>query len=324
LESALAQTWENKEIIFVDDGSTDVSLTIARAFEPQGINVISQPNKGASAARNQALKEAQGDFIQYLDADDLLAPDKIECQVVLLNNQENLNCVASGEWARFYKRPAEAQFVPQPLWTDMAPADWLICVLENHWMMHPAAWLVPRSLAEAAGNWNESLSLDDDGEYFCRIVLASQGIKFCWGAKSYYRSGLTSSLSGSRSRSAWESALRSLKLSTQHLLSVENSTRSRHACATALQRFVYEAYPHVPDLQQQAAALVQQWGGSTVKPIGGPLFHLLATGIGWKQAKRVQQFVYRYGYRRVAIGGKVANFIQLLKFQNEQHQSQGR
>ncbi len=96
IESALAQTWKNIEIIIVDDGSTDNSLAIAKSFESSIVKVISQENKGASTARNIALKEAQGDFIQYLDADDLLAPDKIELQVGLLENNGDCNLVASG------------------------------------------------------------------------------------------------------------------------------------------------------------------------------------------------------------------------------------
>ena len=71
LESALAQTWQNKEIIVVDDGSSDGSLSIAQKFSSSKVAVISQKNRGASSARNLALGKAQGDFIQYLDADDL-------------------------------------------------------------------------------------------------------------------------------------------------------------------------------------------------------------------------------------------------------------
>src|SRR5713101_7558887 len=65
IQSALDQTWPAKEIIAVDDGSTD---------------------RGAGAARNRALSEAQGEFIQYLDADDFLAADKIEIQMKRLSN----------------------------------------------------------------------------------------------------------------------------------------------------------------------------------------------------------------------------------------------
>lgn len=105
LESALQQTWKNTEIIVVDDGSSDGSLAVAKKFESNGVKVISQTNKGASAARNRALQEAQGDFIQYLDADDLLAPDKIERQMQLLDCDRNSDYIVSGAWARFTKLP---------------------------------------------------------------------------------------------------------------------------------------------------------------------------------------------------------------------------
>ncbi|MGB3652983.1 MAG: glycosyltransferase family 2 protein [Rivularia sp. (in: cyanobacteria)] len=305
IESALSQTWNNIEIIIVDDGSKDNTLAVAKKYELGKVKVISQPNKGASAARNTAFREAQGDFIQYLDADDLLAPDKIERQLKLLGNTTS-DFVAAGEWARFYHTFSEALFIPQALWADMSPVDWLICAWEHQYMMHPAAWLVPRKLAEVAGYWNENLSLDDDGEYFSRVVLASQGVKFCWGAKSYYRSGIEGSLSGSKSDNAWKSAFLSIELGMKNLLEIENSSRTRHACATRLQHFVYEVYPNVSDLAQKAELKVEEFGGSSLKPLGGPIFQLLSNVLGWKAAKHIQNFAYKYGYSKAAWGWKLA------------------
>lgn len=293
LESALAQTWQNQEIIVVDDGSTDNSLQIAKSFESNILKVISQENCGASAARNCALKAAQGDFIQYLDADDLLAPNKIGLQLNMLLN-ENSDCIATGEWARFYKTPSEALFFPQPVWSDKLPVDWLICSWEGGGMMHPAAWLVPRQIAEIAGSWDETLSLNDDGEYFCRVILASKEVKFCWGAKTYYRSGISNSLSGRKSPDALESAFRSVELSTNHLLAQENSQRTRAACASAFQSFVYDVYPDMPELVQKAEAHVQSLGGSNMLPQGGFMFQLLSKVVGWKQTKITQRFIYSY------------------------------
>src|SRR5258707_13697146 len=77
LRSAIAQTWARKEIIVVDDGSTDQTLTVARRFESDGVRVVSQKNQGAAAARNTALSFSQGDYIQRLHAADRLATDKI-------------------------------------------------------------------------------------------------------------------------------------------------------------------------------------------------------------------------------------------------------
>lgn len=288
LESALAQTWQNKEIILVDDGSTDNSLEVAKQFESRGVKVIPQQNKGAGAARNRALSQAEGDFLQYLDADDLLAPDKIERQIQLLQDG-NSQFVAAGEWARFYQAPAEAKFTPEPVWHDMPPVDWLICSWEGGGMMHPAAWLIPRALAHRVGFWNETRAPNDDAEYFCRVVLASLGVKFCYGAKSYYRSGNTSSLSSTKSRAGWESAFHILELCTQHLLAKEDSPRTRHACATSLLRLIYAVYPDAPELVQQLETQVKLLGGSNLKPSGGAIFQLTALVLGWKLAKQIQR-----------------------------------
>src|SRR5919199_5243439 len=81
IESALAQTWPKKEIIIVDDGSSDQTLQIVKQFASKTVLIVTQANHGASVARNTAFSLCQGDYIQWLDADDLLAPDKIEKQV---------------------------------------------------------------------------------------------------------------------------------------------------------------------------------------------------------------------------------------------------
>jgi glycosyltransferase involved in cell wall biosynthesis len=308
IESALAQTWKNKEIIIVDDGSTDESLAIARSYGSKQVKVITQDNQGASTARNVAYQNCIGDYIQYLDADDLLSPDKIDRQLGLLANFPNT--IATCEWARFHHNPEEAQFAPQAVWQDFKPVDFLVALWEYRLMMHPAAWLVPRSIAEKAGKWNEELSLNDDGEYFARVVLASQEVKFCWGAKSYYRSGNLASLSASNSYLAWKSALKAIDLSTDHLLAKEDSIRTRQVCATVLQRLIYEIYPDAPDLIQQAEAKVQLLGGSDFPFSGGPALNLIIKILGWQRARKLQKIVYRYGYRGVAIGRHLQKITQ--------------
>jgi len=298
LTSALAQTWVNIEIIVVDDGSTDHTLAAARKFASTRVQVISQPNGGASAARNRALKAAQGNYIQYLDADDLLEPDKIERQLELLVNG-NPDWIASGAWARFFDHPSRSQFVPQMLWTDAAPVDWLVTAWTHHLMMHPAAWLVPRHISERAGPWDETLSLDDDGEYFSRVILASSMIKFCAAVKTYYRSGMAASLSGRRSPEALLSGYRSIELGCAHLLSQEDSARTRRTCAARYQRFIYEVYPAVPELMALAQAKVAALGGARAPVNGGPVFRLAASVVGWKLARRLQLFGYARGYKSI-------------------------
>ena len=287
LKSVLSQTWMSKEVIVVDDGSTDNSLSIAKQFEAGNVKVIIQENRGASAARNRALKEAQGDFIQYLDADDLLAPNKIECQINLLEQWGNDYLIA-GKWGRFYNSILETNFVEESVWNDMPPVEWLVCSWEGGGMMPLHSWLISRDIASQAGDWNENLSLNDDGEYFCRVLLASQGVKYCAGAKCYYRSGLPNSLSGLRSHQAVESLLLSLEICSNYLIEKENSLKTRHACATSFQRFIYSNYPYFPDLVSKAEEKVAFFGGSDLKISGGKGFSFISDIIGWKLAKRLQ------------------------------------
>ncbi len=126
IRSVLAQTWPRTEIIVVDDGSRDQTLSIAGQFASKNVSVVAQDNQGASAARNRALALSQGEFIQWLDADDLLARDKIAKQVEALERCGNDRTLFSSAWGRFYYRIDRASFVPTPLWCDLSPVEWLI------------------------------------------------------------------------------------------------------------------------------------------------------------------------------------------------------
>ena len=299
LESALAQTWPHQEIIVVNDGSTDRSLQIARQYEGRGLRVLHQPNRGASAARNAAFAACRGEWIEFLDADDLLAPDKIERQMQLAATVGPAFMLC-GSWSRFAHSPADADFPPQPLSGDFTPTDWTVTKFERNAMTHPAAWLTPRALAERAGPWDESLSLDDDGEYFTRVVLASRGVRCCREAVSYYRSGLADSLSRTKSEKAWASAYRSVELSTGRLLAAEDTPRTRRACATACRQFCFEAYPQARALRARAEGRLHELGFVLGAPDWGPAFKALSRITGWRFAQRVRQWSHQLGYKRLA------------------------
>src|SRR5580704_5983117 len=129
IRSVLAQTWPQKEIIIVNDGSRDGTLAVARSFESAQVKVIDQENRGQDASFNVAYRICQGDLIEFLDADDVMDPAKLEKQIARLNT-EGTDCVASGRWARFYDKPGDGSFVPEPFWTDMDPIDWLVSAWE--------------------------------------------------------------------------------------------------------------------------------------------------------------------------------------------------
>lgn len=293
LESALAQSWPRCEVILVDDGSTDGSLEVARKFEARGVRIFRQANAGASAARNRALREAGGDFIQFLDADDLISPGKIAAQVALLK-QRPPGVLATCAWGRFTDDPGTAKFVDEAVGRDFRGLDFAVLCAGTGAMMHPSAWLAPRAVLDRAGPWNEALSLNDDGEYFCRAALAGTGLAFCPepAARSYYRSGLSQSLSQRRSEAARRSQFRSLELIAEHLLGAEASPRTRQAVADLFQRYLHDFFPHPADLMRQAAARVAENGGSNLRPSLGPRAAALSLLIGWRNVRRIQNLFH--------------------------------
>lgn len=289
LASALAQTHPRCEIIVVDDGSKDRTLDLASKVAARAsgrIQVTSQSNAGASAARNHALRLAVGEFIQYLDADDLLSPRKIELQLESLK-LEPRGMLATCRWGRFVGDPASARFVDDAVFRDFDPIAWLLLHAAQARMMHPAAWLTPRAVAERAGPWDETLSLNDDGEYFARVVLASAGITFTAApdAATYYRSGIAGSLSRRRSPAACSSLHRAGQLLATHLRATEDSARVRQALADHWMHLAYELYPDAPGLSRDAENRSRALGGSTVSPPLGGRARLLSRLIGWRLAR---------------------------------------
>jgi len=267
IKSAIGQTWRHKEIIVIDDGSTDKTLATAQQFESNEVRVVTQPNQGAAVARNTAFSLAQGDYIQWLDADDILDPRKIESQVQKIKNGLSHRTLLSGAWAYFIYRPSKARFIPTLLWHDLSPVEWLTRKMANNLHMQTDNWLVSRALTEAAGPWDRRLFRDNDGEYFCRVILASDGVQFVPDAKSYYRDVGSKSISHiGGSNKKLDSLLISLKLHVHYLLSLEDSERTRAACLGYLQTWLHHFYPSRPDLIEQAQQLADSLGGRLSLP----------------------------------------------------------
>src|SRR5262249_9071868 len=149
----------------------DNTLAIARRFASELVSVVDQENRGPCAARNKAFELCQGDYVQWLDADDLLSRDKISKQMKIAAECESKRVLFSCAWGYFIYRPAKARFVPTPLWCDLSPAEWLYRKMSENLHMQTATWLVSRKLTEAAGPWNTELQVNNDGEYFCRVLL---------------------------------------------------------------------------------------------------------------------------------------------------------
>lgn len=288
LESVLAQTWQNFEIIVVNDGSTDQSADVLNAVADPRVTVIHEHCGSAAKARNRAFSEAQGDYVKFFDADDLLSPEHLECQMSRLEGRQD--AIAISEWGRFYYDDFSTfKANPQEVLRDMKATDWLVEAWRDaRPMMQPGMFLIPRSSLDILVAWDESLSLIDDFEFFARVLSQSQEVLFTPGATLYYRSGVSGSLSGHKSRQAVESAFHSLLRGTGHLLATRDDPEARRSCANVLQDFIYTYYPDHADLREEIADRVAELGGSDLDPDGPPRFKQLRRIVGWKAARRIQ------------------------------------
>jgi len=289
VRSALAQTWERKEIIIVDDGSRDQTLAVARTFESASVKVVTQANQGAAATRNHACSLAQGDYVQWLDADDLFGREKISRQMEAALRLGDPKQLLASEWAYFMYRPHKADFSPSLLWEDLSPVEWMTRKMEGNLHMQTATWLVSRELTKAAGPWNPEMHVDDDGEYFARVIMASNGIKFVPGSRVYYRISPASRLSyiGNNPRKM-EAQLHSMELNIGYLRSLEDSPRVRQACVTYLNNWQIHFHPERPDLVQRAQQLAQSMGGNLPAPCLSWKYGWIQKLFGWSAAKRSQ------------------------------------
>lgn len=286
IKSALAQTWPKKEIIIVDDGSRDDTLPIARQFASPCVSVHTQENSGASVARNKAFSLSQGDFIQWLDADDLLSPHKISAQVQAWKGNPAKRDVLSTGWGYFVCRKEKAQFTPSSLWRDLSPAEWLLLKFTTNHFMQTSVWLVSRELTAAAGPWNTQLTLDDDGEYFCRVVLASDRVRFVPGRNVFYRKGIDSLSVIGHSNKKLESQLLSIRLQVEHLHSFDDSMKA--ALVKYLQSYMILFYPNRPDLVKEAEGIANSLGGQLQLPRLPWKYALVQKLFGWQAAKTLQ------------------------------------
>ncbi|MCF1750306.1 glycosyltransferase family 2 protein [Mariniradius sediminis] len=294
LDSALAQTYPNTEIILVDDGSSDGSLKILEKYAedfPEKIRLIAQKNAGVSPATNKGIQMAKGEYIQFLDADDLLSPEKIELQMRLLEDK-NKRTMCSCEWVTFLDDPERHQRWNLRIFKDYSNPVHMVMDLYHHGeMMQPGVFLCSKELILRAGLWDESLTINQDGEFFLRVMLQAKEVLFESSAKVFYRKPGVTNVSQQKSYRASQSLLESYRCYERELLKKENSERVREALAKNYMRFIYVTYPKYPDLIKEAEKEIKKFAFTKPVHIGGPKFQQISKWIGFKNAVRVKRWL---------------------------------
>ncbi|MBD1394714.1 glycosyltransferase family 2 protein [Mucilaginibacter glaciei] len=297
IRSVLDQSYPHIEVIIVDDGSTDQTWQELQKFSNCNVILLQQDNRGASVARNKALSVARGKYIQFMDADDILSADKIEAQIQALSGDDDRMAVCST--VHFFEGEQPFKKIPsayeeQFLYTTQNPVDFMIHLWGGYnfsaSMVQPNAWLTPKALIDKAGGWNEQLSLDDDGEFFARMVLNSKGVIKTKGY-NYYRKykQTTQNLASQSNTLGMFSLLKSTLLRNTYLLNKRTDEPALKAAFRQLTELAVQSYIIHPDVYKQVKTELEKLPPYRYNMIlGGPLLNTIARFKGWKFAKRIQ------------------------------------
>jgi glycosyltransferase involved in cell wall biosynthesis len=280
-----------KEIIVVDDHSSDKTWALISSFAQSHpcIRLFKNNKKGANSARNFGFQKSSGDYIQFLDADDILSQNKIRSQIEALKNMSE-GTIASCPWAHFINHIDEASFISRKIWKDYEdPIYFLIDSWTGGGMMANSCWLCPRAIIEKAGPWDEGLLKNQDGEFFCRVLLNSKSISFQNKARVYYRKPAKHNVSQKRSYQADQSLLDSYISYENHIRQKRDSEEIRLACAENYQRFIYETHPRNPDLLIKARKQIDELQVRTHPTVGGYRFQIISKFIGFKNALKLRK-----------------------------------
>jgi glycosyltransferase involved in cell wall biosynthesis len=185
INSLLFQSYSNWECIIIDDGSTDNSKEIVQSLcaKDNRISYFLQPNSGPTVARNYGLKLAKGEFIQFLDADDLLEKKKLEKQLTIFNQNPDCDIVYGS--VKYF-----ASTDPEKLYDniDLRSGPWMknlsgkgdvmIFQLLKENIMVISSPLVRRALFIKFGNMNEELQFNEDWELWARFAIGNAKFQF--------------------------------------------------------------------------------------------------------------------------------------------------
>jgi glycosyltransferase involved in cell wall biosynthesis len=286
-----------KEIILVNDHSTDSSRDIIKEYQSNHPNLIkflsNEGRKGAPASRNLGIKHATGDYIQFLDADDLLSKDKLKCQYDALVNSKG-QAVATCSWFKFQDDLADAEVRKQHIDKSYEnPWEWLVDSWSGMGVGQTGIWLVSKDLIDQVSGFDESLEMNQDGDFFAKVLLRADQIIYCDSVSVYYRNRYANSVSKNTTDKAAWSVLQSYK-AYEDILNFIDLPKIREALCSNYYRFVYQYYNKYQELAEEAMNRAESLGFEPFERDNLSWFSVLSKSIGYRNTFKLRQLIKGY------------------------------
>ncbi|PKN13532.1 MAG: hypothetical protein CVU69_02340 [Deltaproteobacteria bacterium HGW-Deltaproteobacteria-4] len=269
IQSVLSQNYGNVEIIVIDDGSSDGSWEVITSFG-DSVQAVQQENRGGCAARNRGAGLATGDYLMFLDADDVLAPDALEHLVQIFDNKGG---IAACPWQRLEQQGNSWVRLPSGLSATPPEGDFFLGWLSG-WYLPPCALLWSRKVYEATGGWDEELAANQDGDLILRALLNGAKIHLTAKGMAWYRHHGTTRVSVSStlgSLRAFRSRVRVLEKVTTRMKEVGIFERYAAPLGQAYHKLARNNFVTDRSLARDCLERSQQFAGT--KAVVGSLSH---------------------------------------------------
>ena len=296
LDCVCQQSWPDLEVIVVDDGSTDGTADLAERYEDERVRVIRNQNAGACHARNVGIEAANGDYIQFLDADDLFVADKIELQLQALTLKDDPRAITYGPWWEFIDVPGRSSQVCFCNGRSFSePMEWLFASMAEGFYLPPHCWLIPHAVVLQAGAWDERLLQNQDGDFFSRVLQRATQVVWVADAISYYRGGNAGSVSSKKGRDYTESLLLASDMIRDRMLCYLEGDLLRQSCVSALYlRMLYRMDHSNQEMIDTIWTRIESLGLPPREVlIGGEKFNALKKVLGWRLSFQVKNLLNR-------------------------------
>lgn len=242
LDAVLHQSYRHWECIVVDDDSQDKTTSIVRSYceKDDRFKLKNRPKeleKGGNICRNFGFKLSKGDYIQWLDSDDLIAENKIAQQVAALekNREASVAICKYGYFTDSKDLMVRAQVETYKSYSN--GEDLLKAFGKYTEYFPPHVFLTKRDVIDKAGLWNEGLEINQDGEFFTRVLLAAQSVKFV-NVNAYYRKSDNDNVSLVSSAERAQSLIHSWELIQEYLY--KHTGKKEHIYVKSAKRVIYD------------------------------------------------------------------------------------